>query len=332
MTKIAVFSTKPYDRKYLVAANSDHAFELQFFEPRLTQETARLAEGFEAICAFVNDELGSEVISQLADQGVKTIALRCAGFNNVDLEAAQEHGIRVVRVPAYSPHAVAEHAVALLLSLNRHLHRAYTRVRDGNFSLNGLVGFDLVGKTVGIVGTGKIGATFAGIMQGFGCRLVGYDKYESDDCKKLGLKYAELPELFTQSDIISLHCPLTEETHHLIDEQAISTLKQDVVILNTSRGAVLDTRAVVGGLKSGKIGALGIDVYEEEAGLFFEDRSEKVLTDDVLARLLTFPNVLITGHQGFLTHEALTAIAETTLGNIATLAEQGQCENEVPMS
>lgn len=326
MTKIAVFSTKPYDQKYLEAANSEHAFELKFFEPRLTTETARLAEGFEAVCAFVNDALGSEVISQLADQGVQTIALRCAGFNNVDLEAAQEHGIRVVRVPAYSPHAVAEHAVALLLSLNRHLHRAYTRVRDGNFSLNGLVGFDLVGKTVGIVGTGKIGATFAGIMKGFGCDLLGYDKYENDQCKQVGLEYVELPELFAHSEIISLHCPLTEETHHLIDEPAISTLKQDVVILNTSRGAVLDTKAVVHGLKSGKIGALGIDVYEEEAGLFFEDRSEKVLTDDVLARLLTFPNVLITGHQGFLTHEALTAIAETTLDNIAA---GDNCKNMV---
>lgn len=332
MTKIAVFSTKPYDRKYLEAANAEHDFELKFFEPRLTQETARLAEGFEAICAFVNDELGSEVISQLADQGVQTIALRCAGFNNVDLGAAQEHGIRVVRVPAYSPHAVAEHAVALLLSLNRHLHRAYTRVRDGNFSLNGLVGFDLAGKTVGIVGTGKIGETFAGIMKGFGCNLLGYDKYENDQCKQMGLEYVELPALFAQSDIISLHCPLNKDTHHLIDEQAITKLKQDVVILNTSRGAVLDTKAVVGGLKSGKIGALGIDVYEEEAGLFFEDRSEKVLTDDVLARLLTFPNVLITGHQGFLTHEALTAIAETTLGNIATIASGKPCENEVKQS
>ncbi|MEQ8838743.1 MAG: 2-hydroxyacid dehydrogenase, partial [Lacipirellulaceae bacterium] len=254
--------------------------------------------------------------------------LRCAGFNNVDLAAAKEHEVRIVRVPAYSPHAVAEHAVALLLSLNRHLHRAYTRVRDGNFTLNGLVGFDLVGKTVGIIGTGKIGETFAGIMKGFGCHLLGYDKYENDDCKKLGLNYVELPELFAQSDIISLHCPLTEETHHLIDEQAIAVLKQDVVLLNTSRGGVLDTRAVVGGLKSGKIGALGIDVYEEEAGLFFEDRSEEVLTDDVLARLLTFPNVLITGHQGFLTHEALTSIDETTLANIASIQE-GACANEV---
>ncbi|MEQ8208813.1 MAG: 2-hydroxyacid dehydrogenase [Lacipirellulaceae bacterium] len=328
MTRIAIFSTKPYDRKYLEAANFAHGFDLKFYEPRLTTETVRLAEGFDAVCAFVNDELGGEVIRQLADQGVKTIALRCAGFNNVDLAAAKEHEVRIVRVPAYSPHAVAEHAVALLLSLNRHLHRAYTRVRDGNFTLNGLVGFDLVGKTVGIIGTGKIGETFAGIMKGFGCHLLGYDKYENDDCKKLGLNYVELPELFAQSDIISLHCPLTEETHHLIDEQAIAVLKQDVVLLNTSRGGVLDTRAVVGGLKSGKIGALGIDVYEEEAGLFFEDRSEEVLTDDVLARLLTFPNVLITGHQGFLTHEALTAIAETTLANIASIQE-GACANEV---
>ncbi|WP_145056610.1 2-hydroxyacid dehydrogenase [Adhaeretor mobilis] len=328
MTRIAIFSTKLYDREYFDAANESHSFKLKYFEASLSLETAQLADGFETVCVFVNDDLNSGVIERLSEQGVQTIALRCAGFNNVDLEAAKQHGLRVVRVPAYSPHAVAEHAVALLLSLNRHLHRAYNRVRDGNFSLNGLVGFDMAGKTVGIVGTGKIGATFARIMAGFGCELLGFDKYENDDCKMLGLRYVELSELLVRSEIISLHCPLTEETYHLIDEQAIEVMKQGAVILNTGRGAVLDTKAVIAGLKQGKIGALGIDVYEEEAGLFFEDRSEKVLADDVLARLLTFPNVLITGHQGFLTHEALTAIAETTLANVAAI-QTGECENEV---
>lgn len=326
--KVAVFSTKSYDRRFLEAAN-DGRHELIFYEPRLNRETGRLADGADAVCAFVNDVLDAEVLQQLADGGVRVIALRCSGFNNVDLSAAQRLGLRIVRVPAYSPYAVAEHTVGLILTLNRKIHRAYARVREGNFLLEGLLGFDLHGRTVGVVGTGQIGALVAKIMAGFGCQLVGFDRQPNPDCVELGMEYLELPQLFERSDIISLHCPLTKDTRYLINEQTIEQMRDGVMLINTSRGGVVDTKAVIAGLKSGKIGALGVDVYEEEADYFFEDLSARLITDDVLARLLTFPNVLVTGHQAFFTREALDAIATTTLGNLDDIEQNGECANEV---
>jgi D-lactate dehydrogenase len=327
--KVAVFSTKSYDRMFLEAANAGYGHELIFFEPHLNRETSILAAGFPAVCAFVNDQLDATVLTALARQGTRLIALRCAGFNNVDLAAARDLGLKVVRVPAYSPHAVAEHTVALILSLNRKIHRAYARVREGNFALDGLLGFDLYRKTVGIIGTGKIGTVVANIMKGFGCHLLGYDPYPNSECKEVGVRYVSLAQLFVESDIITLHCPLTPETHHLIDTKALNQMKSGVVLINTSRGAVIDTQAVINALKSGKVGCLGLDVYEEEADLFFKDLSNLVIQDDVFARLLTFPNVIITGHQAFFTREALENIAETTLANI-TDCEQGRaCPNEV---
>ncbi len=330
--KVVVFSTKPYDQQFLEAASSDFEHELMFLEARLTQETSPLARGFDATCVFVNDHLDAPVLQSLAEHGVKVIALRCAGFNNVDLPTAQALGMKVVRVPAYSPHAVAEHTAGLVLTLNRKIHRAYARVRDGNFSLGGLLGFDLFGRTVGVIGTGQIGTVFAKIMAGFGCRLLGYDKFPNQPCRDLGMDYVELPQLFAESDIISLHCPLTPETHHLINARTIARMKDGVMIVNTSRGAVIDTRAVIDGLKSGKIGHLGLDVYEEEADVFFEDLSSEVIPDDILSRLLTFPNVVVTGHQAFLTREALQCIAETTLRNIADVESSGTSINEVTPS
>lgn len=327
--KIAVFSTKPYDEQFLTSAAEDHDHELTFFEARLATATASLADGFDAVCVFVNDQVDADVVETLTEKGVRAVALRCAGFNNVDLDCAKRLGISVVRVPAYSPHAVAEHAVGLVLALNRHLHRAYGRVRDGNFALNGLLGFDLYGRTVGIVGTGQIGSVFAHIMKGFGCRLLGFDQRENEACLELGMEYVSMDEVFAQSDIISLHCPLTPETHHIINDSAIEKMKPGVMIINTSRGAVIETQAVIDGLKSGKIGHLGLDVYEEEADVFFEDLSDRVIPDDALARLLTFPNVLITGHQAFFTKEALTCIAETTLANLTELQVSGKSKNEV---
>ncbi len=326
---VVVFNTKPYDREFLEAAAEKSGHRLRFLETHLLPETADLAKGADAVCAFVNDTLDAGVLATLAAHGVRIVALRCAGFNNVDLQAAAQYGVRVVRVPAYSPHAVAEHAVALILMLNRHLHRAYTRVRDGDFRLNGLLGFDLYGRTVGLIGTGQIGRVFAGIMQGFGCRTIGYDKYPSDAGRDAGIEYVELPQLYAESDILSLHCPLTPETRHLIDDETIRQMKRGVMIINTSRGAVIDTTAVINGLKSGRIGCLGLDVYEEEGDVFFEDLSDVVIPDDTLARLLTFPNVVITGHQAFFTREALTAIAETTMQNITDLETRGACDNEV---
>lgn len=324
-----LFSTKPYDRKFFETAASGFSHELRFLEPRLTKETVELAQGFAAVCVFVNDDLDAQVLEALASQGTQVVALRCAGFNNVDIRAATERGIRVVRVPAYSPYAVAEHTACLILALNRNIHRAYSRVRDGNFSLNGLLGFDLHGRTVGVIGTGEIGTVFARIMRGLGCRVLGYDKFPNDACRELGVEYVELPQLFAESDIISLHCPLTPETHWLINAESIATMKDGVTIINTSRGAVIDTRAVIDGLKRGKIGHLGLDVYEEEADVFFEDLSNVVIPDDTLSRLLTFPNVLITGHQAFFTEEALSCIAETTLQNLADIENDGSCANEV---
>lgn len=321
--RIAVFSTKDYDREFLERANENHRHELQFFETRLTERTASVAEGFEAVCPFVNDNVGRSVLERLDEGGVKLVALRSAGFNHVDLQAANELGIQVARVPAYSPQAVAEHTLALILALNRKTHRAYNRVREGNFSLEGLLGFDIARRTVGIIGTGEIGSAFASLIDGFGAELLAYDPYPNDECREMGVEYVKLDELFARSDIISLHCPLTDETHHLIDDEAIEQMNDGVMLINTGRGALIDTRAVIEALKAEKIGYLGLDVYEEEEELFFEDYSSQIIRDDVFARLLTFPNVLITGHQGFFTGEALEAIAETTLEN-ATAFETGE--------
>jgi D-lactate dehydrogenase len=323
--RIALFSTKPYDRVSFEEANREHGHELHFFEPRLTDETVRLADGFDAVCAFVNDQVDAGVVEALAEGGTELILLRSAGFNHVDLRAAADGGLTVARVPAYSPYAVAEHAMGLVLTLNRKFHRAHARVREGNFALDGLLGFDLHGKTMGVVGTGKIGTVFARIAAGFGCRVLAHDPYPNEEVEGLGARYVEVDEMFAEADIIALHLPLTPETHHLIDGDAVARMKEGVMLINTSRGGLVDTRAVIEGLKSGRIGSLGLDVYEEEADLFFEDLSGEVIQDDVFARLLTFPNVLVTGHQGFFTREALAAIAGTTLGN-ATAFERGEGE------
>lgn len=320
---VAVFSTKSYDRETLGARNADR-HRLTFLEPRLAEETAILAQGAGAVCAFVSDDLRAPVVQQLAEAGVRLIALRSAGYNHVDVAAAEATGIAVARVPAYSPYAVAEHTVALMLALNRRIHRAYNRVREGNFSLDGLLGFDLHGKTVGIVGTGLIGTVLARILTGFGCRLLAHDPFPNDECVTLGVQYVPMETLLRQSDVVSLQCPLTPATHHLIDDAAVACLKPGAMVLNTSRGAVIDTRAVIRGLKSGRIGSLGLDVYEEESDLFFEDLSSRIIPDDVFARLLTFPNVLVTGHQGFFTQEALTAIADVTLANITAFERDGR--------
>ena len=327
--RVAVFSTKNYDRMFLEGASATYGHELVFFEPRLTQETTTLAAQFPAVCVFVNDQLSAPVLNTLARHGTRLIALRSAGFNNVDLIAARASGLTVVRVPAYSPYAVAEHTVGLILTLNRKIHRAYARVREGNFALDGLLGFDLHGRTVGIIGTGRIGSVVAQIMRGFGCQLLAYDPFPNPDCERLDAKYVSPPHLFAASDIVTLHCPLTPETHHMIDAESLCQMKSGVMLINTGRGALIDTQAVIEALKSGRIGYLGLDVYEEEADLFYEDLSDKVIRDDVFARLLTFPNVVITGHQGFFTEEALKNIAETTLSNI-TAFEHGQgAMNEV---
>lgn len=326
--QVAVFSTKPYDRSFLSAANQalDLPHRLVFLEPRLSQETAVLANGSAAVCLFVNDIADAGVLRALAAQGVRLVALRCAGFNNVDLAAANHVGIRVARVPAYSPEAVAEHTVAMMLALNRRIYRAHARVREGNFALDGLLGFDMMGRTVGLIGTGRIGAVLARILGGFGCRLIAYDPQPDT---ALGVTYVTLDELLAESDIISIHCPLTPATRRMIDARAIACMRRGVMLVNTSRGAIIDTRAAIAGLKSGRIGLLGLDVYEEEADLFFEDLSGQVIHDDVFARLLTFPNVLITAHQGFFTADALTAIAKTTLANIDAFAGGGQAVHEV---
>lgn len=328
--RIAFFSTKPYDREYFSGDSQTADHTLKYFAPRLTEETRPLAIGFECICVFVNDVLDRATIKELAANGLELITLRCAGFNNVDLEAAAEFGVSVVRVPAYSPNAVAEHTVGLMLALNRSLHRAFNRVREGNFALDGLLGFDFCGRTVGVIGTGRIGAVLCRIMRGFDCKVIAYDVNQNSDCVAMGVKYVSTPkELYEASDVISLHCPLVTETRHLIDEDAIGKMKPGVMLINTSRGALVDTRAAVEGLKSGRIGSLGIDVYEEEADLFFEDLSNEVLRDDVFARLLTFPNVVVTGHQAFFTSDALQQIAATTLGNVCEFESTGLCTNSV---
>ncbi len=327
--RVDVFSAKPYDHTFLERAGT--GLDWRFHEARLNADTARLAEAAGAVCAFVNDNLSAPVLEVLAGQGVRLIALRSAGFNHVDLAAAQALGLSVARVPAYSPHAVAEHTLALILTLNRNTHRAWNRVREGNFALDGLMGFDLHGKVAGIVGTGLIGTVLARILSGFGCEVLAFDPFPSAECAALGVRYVDLPELWARSDIITLQCPLTPQTHHLVDDDAIAAMKPGVMVVNTSRGAVVDTLAVIRGLKSGQIGALGLDVYEEEGDLFFEDLSAHYIPDDVFARLLTFPNVLVTGHQGFFTREALAAIAETTAENIISFARDGVPRHPVPL-
>jgi len=318
--KVAVFNTKPYDREYLTHANlalhPEQQHQLEFIETHLNAQTSLLAQGCGAVCAFVNDTLDEPCLAQLAELGVKLIALRCAGYNQVDLVAAHKLGLKVARVPEYSPHAVAEHALGLILMLNRHLHRSHYRIMENDYSLNGLLGFDLVDKTVAVIGTGKIGQVFARIMLGIGCQVIATDPQPDQALISLGVRYLPLAELWPQADIISLHCPLNPATTHLVDTFAIEQMKPGVMLINTSRGGLVDTPAVIKGLKSQKIGYLGLDVYEEEANLFFENYSDQLLQDDVFARLLTFPNVVITGHQAFFTREALSAISRVTLANI----------------
>ncbi|WP_316825602.1 2-hydroxyacid dehydrogenase [Pedobacter miscanthi] len=318
--KIVFFSAKPYDREFFENCNNDYDFELEFWETHLGPHIVdAIKTGTDAVCVFVNDKLTAEVIEILAQKGVKIVALRCAGFNNVDLEAAKQYGIRVCRVPAYSPQAVAEHAVAMLLTLNRKTHKAYNRIREQNFSLSGLMGFNLFGKTAGIIGTGKIGAAFCKIMLGFGCNVLAYDPFENEQLRNAGIKYLPFHEVIKDADIISLHCPLTPENHHLIGAASLSSMKKGVTLINTSRGGLIHTREVIDALKTGQVGALAIDVYEQEENLFFKDLSGSIIGDDDIQRLISFPNVLVTGHQAFFTQEALSEIAESTLGTIKAL-------------
>ena len=327
--KIAFFDAKAYDKPSFEKYGRDYGIVFKFFETRLNEDTVELARGFDGICVFVNDDVNATVIDRLSEMNVSIIALRCAGFNNVDVKHARGK-IHVFRVPAYSPYAVAEHAIALLLTSIRRIHKAYIRSRDFNFSLSGLTGFDLHGKTVGVVGTGKIGRVFIDICRGFGMNVLAYDKFPAHDLDNGDtIKYAQLDELFAESDIISLHCPLTDETHHMIDENAIEKCKKGVVIINTSRGALVDAQALLDGIKSRKVGAACLDVYEEESDLFFEDNSGHILEDDILARLISMPNVIVTSHQAFLTEEALENIAETTVKNISDFVKNGQCANEL---
>jgi D-lactate dehydrogenase len=343
--RIAMFSARQFDRDGFSAAIAERAavgagqpvdglshVRLDAIDDRLSLSTVRFAEGAEAVCVFVNDDVSAPVVAALADCGVRTIALRCAGFNNVDLDAAARAGLRVVRVPAYSPNAVAEHTIALILALNRKICRASNRVRDRNFSLDGLVGFDLAGKTVGVVGTGRIGALVARLLWHFRCHVLCFDPIIDPALVELGVRYVVLDDIWSAADIVSLNCPLTETTHHLISADVIARMKRGAMVVNTGRGGLVDTQAVIEGLKTGQIGSVALDVYEEEAELFFEDRSTQLLLDDTFARLLTFPNVLITAHQAFLTREALAAIADTTLSNIDLCHRGEPCPNAVHAS
>ncbi len=323
--KIAFFDTKPYDKLSFEKFGEKADITFKFFETKLNEDTVGLANGFDGVCVFVNDTVNAAVIDRLCDLGVKIITLRCAGFNNVDMKHAFGK-IHVLRVPAYSPYAVAEHAMALLLTSIRRIHKAYIRTKDFNFSLSGMTGFDLHGKTVGVIGTGRIGKVFMDICRGFGMNILAYDKFPADDPS---INYVSLDELFAGSDIISLHCPLTEDTHHIISKKSIEKCKQGVVILNTSRGALVDAEALLQGIKTRKVGAACLDVYEEESELFFEDFSGHILEDDTLARLISMPNVIVTSHQAFLTEEALSNIAETTVNNIKDFLETGKCANEL---
>ena len=327
--KFAFFDAKPYDIPSFEKFGEEKGVEFKYFETKLTEDTAELAAGYDGVCVFVNDTVNAAVIDKLCSMGIKTVALRCAGFNNVDMRHAKGR-LHVLHVPAYSPYAVAEHTMALLLTSVRRTHKAYIRTRDFNFSLSGMTGFDLHGKTVGVIGTGRIGRVFIDICRGFGMKVLAYDKYPSKDLiSREGVEYVELDELFRSSDIISLHCPLTDETRHIIDGAAIEKCKRGVVILNTSRGALVDAEALLAGIKSRKVGAACLDVYEEESDLFFEDFSGHILDDDVLARLISMPNVIVSSHQAFLTEEALSNIAETTVDNIKELMANGQCQNEL---
>ncbi len=325
--KILFFSAKPYDKLFFDRFNEAHGFELEYYETHLGPHSLGLVQGAEAVCVFVNDKLNAEVMAALHEKGVRIVALRCAGFNNVDMEAAKKFGIGVCRVPAYSPEAVAEHAVAMILTVNRKTHKAYNRVREQNFSLNGLLGYNLSGKTVGVVGAGKIGKAFIRIMLGFGCKILAHDLYPDDVLAGNGVAYVSLPELFQQSDIVSLHCPLTKDNRYLINREALSLMKPGVTIVNTSRGALLNTADIIHALKTKQVGALCIDVYEQEEKLFFRDLSSSIIDDDQIQRLMSFPNVLITAHQAFFTEEALTEIAQITLDNVARLGENRMPEN-----
>jgi len=319
---VAMFSTQPYDRDDFKRALEDsRALHFNYFRERLTLESVDMAQGFGAVCAFVNDQLDASTLKALAKRGVRAIALRCAGFNNLDLVAARDLGLTVTRVPGYSPEAPAEHAVALILALNRKLIRSYRRLAEGNFALNGLLGFNLHDTTVGIIGTGRIGSALARILTGFGCRILAYDPKPNEECVALGVQYVDLENLLSRSSVVSLHCPLSDSTRYLINAEAIESMPRGVMLINTGRGALIDTQAVISGLKTGRIGYLGLDVYEQEEDLFFEDRSSEIITDDVFQRLLTFPNVLITGHQGFFTRQALGAIAESVVSNLTRIAE-----------
>jgi len=327
--KVAFFDAKPYDIESFDEANRDFGFKISYLKSHLTYETASLTQGFQVVCVFVNDTVNEEVIKVLTANGIQLVAIRAAGYNNIDLKAVYKK-IHVVRVPAYSPHAVAEHAVALMLALNRKVHRAYYRTRDNNFTLNGLLGFDMHGKTVGIVGTGKIGKVAIEILKGFGMRVLAYDPLpDLNYQKKTGFEYVDLEKLYRESDIVSLHCPLTKDSYHLINDSSIAKMKRGVMIINTGRGMLIDSKALIQGLKTGQVGFAGLDVYEEESDYFFEDFSNKVITDDVLARLLSFNNVVVTSHQGFFTREALQNIAQTTLGNIREYFTDQKLSNEI---
>ncbi len=328
--KTYFFDTHSFEKKHFCEANLDAAHELNFFEGKLSEKSAILAKDFPCVCAFVNDRLDENVLSILAQNGTKLIALRSAGYNHVNLAAAKKLGLKVVRVPEYSPFSVAEHAVALILTLNRKIHKAYNRVREGNFSLEGLVGFDLHGKTVGVIGTGKIGKAFIRIMKGFGCHIVAFDKFPDHEfAKELGFHYSDLDQVLISSEIISLHIPLSIDTRHMIDQKSLELMKRGVMLINTSRGALIDTMSLISALKLGHVGSAGLDVYEEEENYFFNDLSSQVLEDDVLVRLMTFPNVVLTSHQGFLTEEALTKIAQTTLFNMSQFERKEALTNEV---
>lgn len=327
--KIAFYDAKPYDKPYFDKYGKEYGIAFKYFETKLNEDTVDLAQKYDGVCAFVNDTVNAAVIDRLSEMGVQVLALRCAGFNNVDMKHAFGK-IHVLRVPAYSPYAVAEHTMALLLTSIRRIHKAYIRSRDFNFSLAGLTGFDLHGKTVGVIGTGRIGRVFIDICRGFGMKVLAYDKFPADGLDNGDtVRYVELEELFANSDIISLHCPLTEDTHHVIDAKALDQCKRGVVILNTSRGALVDAEALLAGIKSRKVGAACLDVYEEESNLFFEDNSGHIMEDDTLARLISMPNVIVTSHQAFLTEEALENIAETTVKNFVSFFETKQCKNEL---
>jgi D-lactate dehydrogenase len=330
--KISFFSTQPYDKEFFNLYNDSFGYELEYFETHLNNQTASLVNNAIVVCVFVNDKVDANVIEKLAEKGVKIVALRCAGFNNVDLTAALRYNIRVCRVPAYSPEAVAEHAVAMILSLDRKIHKAYNRVREQNFSLNGLLGFDLHGKTIGVIGTGNIGKVFCKIISGFGCKILAFDMIANKDLETMGITFLPLIELLKQSDIISLHCPLNEQTKHIINAETIAMMKKGVMLINTSRGGLIDTSAVIAALKSGQIGYLGIDVYEQEENLFFRDLSSDIIADDTIQRLMSFPNVLVTAHQAFFTKEALTQITLTTLRNIDNIITGKKLNNNAMLA